>query len=136
MTTTDDSIRLAGDLVSVELYRGGSLQSYTVTVSERDRPVIDLAEGYRFFPNLDHLGELPDHDVIIRASGLHLDEESMEAFEEAMRDLGAQFDSPEWQERLERFNDLDFTTIQERMEEVERRLKELEEELEKEGKEL
>jgi len=121
-----------GDLVNVELYRNGSLQSYTVTVGERDRRVIDLAEGYRFIPNP---GELPDHDIVIRAPGLPLDEQSMEAFEEAMRGLEEHFDSPEWQERIERFNELDFSAIEERMEEVERRLKELEEDLDKEEKE-
>lgn len=121
----------AGDLVNVELYRDRSLQSYTVTVSERDRPVIDLADGYTFVPDMD---ELPDHDVVIRAPEMHLNEESMEAFEEAMRDLEEQFDSGEWQERIERLNELDFSTIQERMEKVEKRLKELEKELEKDTK--
>ncbi len=121
-----------GDIVTIELYRDGSLESYPVTVGKRDRPVIDLAGGFRFMPDID---ELPDHDVVIEGPGFHLDEESMEAFERAMRGLEDHFDSVEWQEKLERVEELDFTEIQERMQEVERRLQELEQELEKEVKE-
>ena len=127
-----------GDLVTLELYRDGSLESYPVTVGKRERPVIDLAGGYRFMtdmPDMPDIGELPDHDVVIASPGFHLDEESMEAFEQAMRRLKGHFDSVEWQEKLERVEELDFTAIQERMQEVERRLQELEQELEKEAKE-
>ena len=118
----------AGDIVTVELYRNGSIQSYSVTVSERDRSVVDLSEGYRFISGID-----PDHDVVIGAPGFHFDSDSMEAFEHAIEGIEEHFDSAEWQERMERFNELDFTTIEERMEEVERRLQELERELERDG---
>jgi len=111
-----------GDSVTIELYRDGSLASYPVTVGKRDRPVLDLAGGYRFMPDLPHLME-------------ELDEESMEAFEEALRGLGDHFKSPEWQEKLERVEELDFTAIQERMHEVERRLQKLEQELEQDTQE-
>ncbi len=121
-----------GDMVTIELYRDGSLESYPVTVGERERPVIDLAGGFRFMPEID---ELPDLDMVIAGPGFHLDEESMEAFEQAMRRLKGHFDSVEWQEKLERVEELDFTAIQERMQEVERRLQDLEKELEKEAKE-
>ena len=129
-----------GDLVTIELYRDGSLASYPVTVGKRDRPVIDLAGGYRFMPDIgpdmmEELESLPDHDVVISGPGFHLDEESMEAFEQAMRGLGDHFDSAEWREKLERVEELDFTAIQERMQEVERRLQELEQELQQDGKE-
>lgn len=120
-----------GELVNLELYRDGGLQSVTVTVSERDRPVIDLADGYQWIPDME---ELPDHDVIFRAPGIRLNEESMEAFEEAMRDLEEHFDSPEWKEKVERLNELDFSAVEKRMEEVEKRLEELEKELEKNEK--
>ena len=120
-----------GDVVAIELYRDGTVQSYSVTVSERDRKVIDLAGGYHFMPGM---GELPDHDLVIRMPEFELDEESMEAFEHAMEGLEEHLGSTEWQEKIERLEELDFTTIQERMKEVERRLKELEKELEKEGK--
>ena len=128
-----------GDSITIELYRDGSLASYPVTVGKRDRPVIDLAGGYRFMPHIgpdivEGLDGLLDH-VVIPGPGFHLDEESMEAFEQAIRGLGEHFDSVEWREKLERVEELDFTAIQERMQEVERRLQELEQELEQDGKE-
>ncbi len=124
-----------GDVVTLELYRDGSLESYPVTVGERERPVIDLAGGFRFMTDMPVMDDFPDHDVVIAGPGFHLDEESMEAFEQAMRGLEDHFDSVEWQEKLERVEELDFTAIQERMQEVERRLQDLEKELEKEAKE-
>lgn len=117
-----------GDTVTIELYRSGALESYPVTIAERDRRVLDLAGGYRFIPDL---GEPPQHDVYLAAPGLHLDKEAMEAFQNAMEGLQDRFDSEEWKDRLERFRALDFGEIQQRMEEVEKRLMELEEELEK-----
>ena len=124
-----------GDVVTIELYRDGSLESYPVTVGERERPVIDLARGFRFMTDMPFMDDFPDHDVVIAGPGFHLDEESMEAFEQAMRGLEDHFDSVEWQEKLERVEELDFIAIQERMQEVERRLQDLEKELEKEAKE-
>ena len=124
-----------GDVVTIELYRDGSLESYPVTVGERERPVIDLARGFRFMTDMPAMDDFPDHDVVIAGPGFHLDEESMEAFEQAMRGREDHFDSMEWQEKLERVEELDFTAIQERMQEVERRLQDLEKELEKEAKE-
>ena len=135
----DDADRLSrtvrrkkeGETVTLELYRNDGLESYPVTVSERDRPVIDLAGGYRFIPEGDLV---PKFDFRILAPGVRIDERSLEAFENAIEDLGERFESPEWQEKVERLKDLDFTAIQERMKEVERRLQELEEELEREVK--
>lgn len=121
-----------GDLVSLELYRNGNLESYTVTVSERDRDVISLTSrsgGYGFIPGMDELGELPDHDF-----EFELGDEHVKAFELAIGEFGEHYESGAWQEKLERIEGLDFTTIQERMKEVERRLQELEQELEKEGR--
>ena len=120
-----------GDTVTVELYRNGGLESYPVTIAERERPVLDLAGGFRFFGDMD---EKPDHDVFISTPGLHLDGESFEAFREAMKGLEDRFESDEWQDRLKRFRALDFGAMQERMEEVEKRLEELEEELAEAGK--
>ena len=120
-----------GDAVTIELYRNGGLESYPVTVAKRERRVLDLAGGFRFFGNRD---EDADHEVFISTPGLHLDGESFEAFREAMKRLGDRFESKEWQERLKRFRALDFGAIQERMEEVEERLEELEQELAEAGK--
>lgn len=118
----------AGETVTLELYRSGGLESYPVIVAARERPVIDLSGGYRFFPE----GGEPGHNVFFAGSGLHLDEESVEAFEEAIRELEDNFDSIEWQEKLERMKEMDFDAIQTRMKEVEQRLQQLEKELEKE----
>ena len=100
-----------GDVVTIELYRDGSLESYPVTVGERERPVIDLARGFRFMTDMPAMDDFPDHDVVIAGPGFHLDEESMEAFEQAMRGREDHFDSVEWQEKLERVEELDFTAI-------------------------
>ena len=120
-----------GDAVTIELYRNGGLESYSVTIAKRERRVLDLAGGFRFFGDRD---EDADHDVFISTPGLHLDGESFEAFREAMKGLEDRFESEEWQERLKRFRALDFGAIQERMEEVEERLEELEQELAEAGK--
>ncbi|TDI37555.1 MAG: PDZ domain-containing protein [Acidobacteria bacterium] len=120
-----------GDVVTIELYRNGGLESYPVTIAKRERRALDFAGGFRFFGGED---EDADHEVFIATPGLHLDGESFEAFREAMKGLKHRFESEEWQERLKRFRNLDFGAIQERMEEVEERLKELEEELAEAGK--
>ena len=54
----------------------------------------------------------------------------MEAFQDAMQGLEDRFNSEEFEGRLERLRELDFSAIQERMEEVEERLRTLERELE------
>lgn len=112
-----------GDTVTVELYRDGGLLSLPVTVTERERPVVDLSR-YRFLGDGDGLS-----DVVAAAPGLRLDGESIEAFEAAMRELEERFDSPVWREKLERVGELDIGAIEKRMKEVERRLKQLEKEL-------
>ena len=122
-----------GDTVTIELYRNRGLESYQVTVAKRERPVLDLAGGFRFFGDMDEDADA-DHEVFISTPGLHLDGESFKAFRKAMKGLEDRFESEEWQERLKRFRDLDFGAIQERMEEVEERLEELERELADAGK--
>jgi len=109
-----------GDTVTIELYRNGGLESYPVVIAERERSVVDFA-GYRFMPG--------DFDFTISSEGLHLDAEARDAIRDAMGGLKERFDSDEWQDRLKRFEQLDFSVIQERMEEVEKRLRELEREL-------
>lgn len=103
-----------GETASIELFRDGSPVQTVVSVEERDRQVIDFA-GIRLLPKI--------------SDGPELDEESVKAFEEAMRGIESRFDSEEWQEKLEKFRELDLSKIQERMKEVEQRLKKLEKEL-------
>ena len=120
-----------GDTVTVELYRDGALQSYPVTIEERERRVFDLAGGYRFIGR-DADGDYDEHDFVYAGPGIHLDEDSRRAFEDAMGKLNERFQSDEWRERMERLGELDFTTIEDRMREVETRLKELEKALSQE----
>ena len=56
----------------------------------------------------------------------------MGAFENAMKELEERIEQGGWREKLLRLEDFDFGTIQERMREVEKRLRELESELAKE----
>jgi membrane-associated protease RseP (regulator of RpoE activity) len=130
----------AGDNVPLELYRDGSSVQVMVSIEERERPVIDFA-GIRALPRMEGPSEFeapieggPDHPgqgfVFV---GPGLDEESVKAFEEAMRGIENRFDSKEWQDKLEKFREMDLSKIQERMKEVEERLKKLEKELQEEG---
>jgi hypothetical protein len=131
----------AGDSVNVDFLRDKGTLSASVTLEEGGRMVIDLAEFEMALPDLvapfPGAGPLEgEHGFVFTAPGrrLKLDEEALRAFEEAMRDLGGRFESEEWQEKLKRFRELDLGKIQERMKEVEDRLRELEMELDKEGK--
>ena len=116
--------------------------SASVPVEERDRKVIDLAGFETAIPPLPEIGAFPglpvppgEHGVFFApGSRLALDEEAIRAFEEAMRDLEGRFESEEWQEKLKRFREMDLGKIQDRMKEVEDRLRKLESELDQEGK--
>jgi membrane-associated protease RseP (regulator of RpoE activity) len=124
-----------GETVVVELQRDRAPLSLTVSVSERDRPMIDLGDMYfeTEIPELPAIPYPPEAGVFIGSPGLHLDEEAMKAFEESMRELKGRFDSDEWREKLKRIQEIDLSKVQERMKEVEERLKKLEEELQSEA---
>lgn len=130
----------AGDSVTVDFLRDKSALSASVTVDERDRTIVDLADFEMALPELapfPGVGPLEhERGFVFEAPGgrLALDQDAVRAFEEAMRDLEGRFESEEWQEKLKRFRELDLGKIQERMKEVEDRLRRLESELDKEGK--
>ncbi len=138
----------AGTSVSVDFLRDEGALSASVAVEERDRRVIDLAEFEVAIPEiapLPGMGPLiapfPGMGPLEGGSGFvfagpegPLDEDAVRAFEEAMRDLEGRFESEEWQEKLKRFRELDLGKIQERMKEVEDRLRKLEEDLVREDK--
>jgi hypothetical protein len=129
-----------GESVNVDFLRDRGTISASVAIEERDRTVIDLAEFDFALPEIAPLpGEGPlvgGPDFVFATPGmrLKLNEESLRAFEEAMRELEGRFESEEWQEKLKRFRELDMGKIQERMKEVEERLRKLESELDQEGK--
>ena len=111
-----------GDTVSLGLWRDGMAQTVFVTITERERRVMRLGspgshEGFSFTWD----GE-----------DFRVDEGIAEAFGDAMEGLEEHFDSAEWQERLERIKAMDWRGVQKRMEELESRLKALENELEQE----
>jgi hypothetical protein len=110
-----------------------------VTVEERDRTVVDLAEFEAAIPDIRAFPGIPplegSHGFVFTPNGrMELDPDAMKAFEDAMRDLETRFDSDEWKDKMKRFQELDLTKFQERMKEVEDRLRKLEGELDKEGK--
>lgn len=137
----------AGEGVNVDFIRDKDANSTSVTVEERDRSVVDLAEFEVALPEIARravdvttsfpgIGPLEgEHGIVFSPDlNIELNEEALRAFEAAMRDLEGRFESEEWQEKLKRFREMDLGKIQERMKEVEDRLRQLESELEKEGK--
>jgi len=128
----------AGDSVNVDFLRDKGGLSASVAVEERDRKLIDLAEFEVAIPEIAAFpgtGPLEgEHRLVFAGPEGSLDEDAVRAFEDAMRDLEGRFESEEWQEKLKRFRELDLGKIQERMREVEDRLRKLESELDGEGK--
>ena len=128
----------AGDTVNVDFLREDGALNASVAVEERDRSVIDLAEFEVAIPELAPFpgtGPLEGgHGFVFAGPEGSLDEDAVRAFEDAMRDLEGRFESEEWQEKLKRIQELDLGKIQERMKEVEDRLRKLESELDREGK--
>jgi membrane-associated protease RseP (regulator of RpoE activity) len=128
----------AGESVNVDFLRDEAPLSASVTVEERDRSVVDLAEFEAAIPEVGAFPGLPlegSHGFVFTPNGrMELDPDAMRAFEDAMRDLETRFDSDEWKEKMKRLQELDMTKFQERMKEVEDRLRKLERELDKEGK--
>jgi membrane-associated protease RseP (regulator of RpoE activity) len=129
----------AGESVNLDFIRDASALSASVTVDERDRKVIDLADFEVAVPEIapfPGMGPIEgSHGFVFSPEGqMKLDPEAFRAFEEAMQNLGGRFASEEWQEKMKKFQELDLGKIQERMKEVEDRLRKLESELDKEGK--
>jgi membrane-associated protease RseP (regulator of RpoE activity) len=125
-----------GETVVVELQRDRAPMTLTVSVAERDRPMIDLGDmNFTYeLPELPNIPYPPAPGVLIGGPGLHLDEEAIKALEQSMRELEGRFDSDEWREKIKRIQEIDLSKVQERMREVEERLKKLEKELQSEAK--
>ena len=125
-----------GDVVTIELYRDGSLESYPVTVGERERPVIDLAPRFSFHDGYAVYGRLSgprrSHcrpwDFISMKNPW---KRSSKPCEDSRTTSTAWSGKRSWSASRSWTS----SAIQERMQEVERRLQDLEKELEKEAKE-
>jgi len=128
----------AGESVNVDFLRDKGTLSASVAVEERDRKVIDLAEFEVAIPEIaPFAGTGPlevERGFVFAGPEGSLDQDAVRAFEDAMRDLEGRFESEEWQEKLKRLRELDLGKIQQRMKEVEDRLRKLEAELDQEGK--
>ncbi len=96
----------AGESVRIDFVRGGVRQHAFLTIAEREPFSVDM--GAVITPEM------------IRARGLAI---------ESAEKIGEYFNSPEWKARVEQFQDC--SRVQERVREVETRLKELEKRLQK-----
>lgn len=139
--TVDSSRKLAryvrgkeeGDTVSLGLWRDGGAQTVLVTITERERNVMRLGGPGSPLHGIKVLdGPHEKFSFTWDGEDFRIDEDIAEALGHAMQGLEEHFDSEEWQERLERIKSMDWSGVQERMEELESRLKALEKELEQE----
>jgi hypothetical protein len=122
-----------GDTVSLGLWREGSAQTVFVTITERERSVMRLGGRGSPLHGIKVLdGPHEKFSFTWDGEDFSMDEDITEALGHAMESLEEHFDSEEWQERLERIKSMDWNGVQERMEELESRLKVLEKELEQE----
>jgi membrane-associated protease RseP (regulator of RpoE activity) len=108
--------------VQVEIWRDGRVQILSATLTEHEGPWVDIRQF--------HLGE--GHAAPHHASPEELEdaiEIETELFNTAIERLHETIDSPEWHERIYRFK-AHQGDLMERIEILEKRLRELEEELE------
>ena len=110
----------AGGQVKLEFIRDRARQQATVTVTERERRQIEV--------------RVPDPEVIVNAEkAAMMGEQAARAGEEAARRATEYFDSNEWKTKMRviQQQSSDCDRLQERLKEVEMRLKELEKKLDK-----
>jgi membrane-associated protease RseP (regulator of RpoE activity) len=109
-------------VVQVEIWRDRRVQTLSATLTEHEGPWVDIRQF--------HLGE--GHAAPHQASPEELEgaiEIETDLFNTAIERLQETIDSPEWHERVYRFNEHQ-GDLMERIDLLEKRLKELEEELE------
>jgi hypothetical protein len=120
-----------GDSVSLGLWREGGAQAVFATIAERERSAVWLGGS-----------DSGEHGVRVVEKGPFVwdgqdfrigDEDFTATLGEAMEGLEEHFNSEEWQVRLEHIQSMDWEGMRQRMEELESRLKELEQELNQEG---
>ncbi len=123
--------RNEGDSVNLEVWREGRVETFQATLEERERPMIDI----RRFHIADHTLDLdvielevPEAlgDLTIFPTQVDLDPELLS---EALERLNEELSNPEWHQRVMRFSEHEHG-LQERIDALEERLRELETELE------
>ncbi|HEX9726715.1 MAG TPA: PDZ domain-containing protein [Vicinamibacteria bacterium] len=126
-----------GDSASLELWREGGAQAVSVTIVEKEREAVFLGgpgmgvpvppPGVRVFEKGGpFVGDGQEFNIQIG------DEDFTAALGDALGNLEERFNSEEWQERLQRIQSMDWEGMRKRMEELENRLKALEQELSEE----
>ncbi len=121
--------REGGDVVDVEYWRDGKVSTVAVTLDERERC------GFDFGHLMDvNLGEMP-HLELDFSRLEHLPEMlefNEEAMGEAMKRLEEVFESGELEGQLKRIEEINLHEIEEHMERIHERLRDLEVEIEEE----
>ena len=110
--------RDGGETVEVEYWRDGEAQQTSATLAEHERCALDVSQ---YLEGID-FGEIGN-------LGIQISEEVMEGLAEAL-------EGQDWEEHLQRFEDIDMEKFEERMELLQERLERLETELEREGERL
>lgn len=114
--------RQDGEPIELELYRDGQRQTVTVNVVERRREAVRVRAG----------GDRT-YELETRREALEHGSDPSVASEEALRKVYEYFASEEWRQTLEGYEGRDWSEIEMRMREVEKRLGELEGELKESG---
>jgi len=119
------------NVVAIEYWRDGRVNTVSATLDERQRFVYDLGHHFEWTGDLDKLIELKDLDEVIelREHGIEIGQEAVESAAEALRQA---FKSQDWQVYLRQIEDIDLEGFEERMEELKERLEQLEHRLERE----
>lgn len=110
--------RQDGEPIELELYRDGRRQTVTVNVAERRREAVRVRAG----------GDRT-YELVTRKEALEHGSDPSVASEDALRKVYEYFASEEWRQTLEGYEGRDWSEIEMRMREVEKRLGELEGEL-------
>jgi hypothetical protein len=124
-----------GDSVSMGVWREGGAQAVFVTIVEKEREAVFLGGPGMGVP-------VPPPGVRVFEKGvplvgddefnIELGDEDLTALGDALGNLEERFNSEDWQERLARIQSMDWEGMRKRMEELETRLKALEQELSEE----
>lgn len=113
--------REIGTSTTLEVWRDGKVQTLDATLVEHEGPWVDIRQ---FHPGADHLGlhDIPDGDL---ADAIEIEAETLNM---AIERLNQTMSTPEWHERVYRFKEHQ-GDLMERIEILEKRLRELEQEL-------
>lgn len=113
--------RESGEAIDLEIWRSGNLHQVQSSLTEREGPYVDIRQFHRPEGQV-RTWTWSDTDL---EGAIELETETLN---QAIERLNEEMDSPEWHERLHSFRDHQ-GTLMKRIEILEKRLKELEQEL-------